>query len=209
VAIWVKICGVTRVEDALLAVSLGANAVGVNLIESSKRGVDLDTARAIVAAIGARAVVVGVVADLEIEQMQRLRQAAGFGKLQLHGQEPTQVLQALLPDAYKAIRVARAADVQAADRYGGEPILVDAKVEGQLGGTGTSFDWSLVQSLARRRHLLLAGGLTPDNVADAITQVQPWGVDVASGVEDPAFPRRKDPSRLERFLEQARKAAKS
>jgi phosphoribosylanthranilate isomerase len=127
--------------------------------------------------------------------------------LQLHGDEPEWVLEALLPDAYKAIRIGCAQDLELAGRYGGERILVDAKVPGQLGGTGASFDWSLVSPLSAVRPLVLAGGLTHENVRAAISQVRPAGVDVATGVERPGEPRRKDLEKLARFVEAARQAA--
>jgi phosphoribosylanthranilate isomerase len=200
--IHVKICGVTSAEDALLAVDAGASAVGVNLIPSSKRSVTIDEARAIAKAVGTSALVVGVVANLPLETMKRLQ--AELGCLQLHGDEPPEILAPLLPHAYKALRVAGAHDVAEAARYGGEHLLVDAKVEGALGGTGKTFDWPLVVDLARTRKLTLAGGLTPDNVAEAVRVVRPYCVDVASGVE--LSPRKKDPERVRAFIAAARGA---
>jgi phosphoribosylanthranilate isomerase len=98
-------------------------------------------------------------------------------------------------------------DIVAASTFPGHPLLVDAKVEGQLGGTGRCIDWPLVVPLARSRALLLAGGLTPENVADAVRLVQPWGVDTASGVDSASDPRRKDAERMRRFVQAARGAA--
>ncbi|HKO90514.1 MAG TPA: hypothetical protein VJU61_05145, partial [Polyangiaceae bacterium] len=100
-----------------------------------------------------------------------------------------------------------AQDVALAQAFPGQPLLVDAKVEGQLGGTGRCIDWPLVVPLARSRELILAGGLTPENVADAVRQVQPWGVDTASGVEVSNDPRRKDAALMRRFVAAARAAA--
>ncbi len=203
-AVRVKICGVTCVEDALHAVAAGADALGVNLVAASPRVVGADVARAIVEAVGGRAKLVGVVADRPLDELVELRRALGLDALQLCGSEPPELLQALLPGAYKALRVADAADVAGAEAYGGDLLLVDAKLAGQLGGTGQSFDWRLVVELAARRPLVLAGGLGPHNVAEAIRTVRPAWVDVASGVEGALGPRRKDAARVRQFIEAAR-----
>ncbi len=200
----VKICGITSAADALLAASLGADAIGVNLVPSSKRCVDEDTARAIVAAVGKKVTVVGIVADLPLEALRALRDRLGLQELQLHGDEPPDVLAGLLPRAYKAIRIGTAEDAEAAADVAGDVLLVDAKVEGHLGGTGATFDWRLVRGLCSARRVILAGGLTPANVAEAIAIAAPYGVDVASGVEVDGDPRRKDERKLRAFLEGAR-----
>jgi len=197
----VKVCGVTSVADAVACVDLGASAIGLNFVPASPRALDVATARAISDAIGARALVVGVVADLGEGDLARLRDEAALGCLQLHGDEAPEALLPFLPHAYKAIRVATEADVAAADRYPGEHVLVDARVEGRLGGTGHRVEPSLVAALARRRKLTLAGGLRPDNVAEAIAMVRPFAVDVASGVERPGDPRRKDLGAVRAFVE--------
>jgi phosphoribosylanthranilate isomerase len=200
----VKICGVTSIEDAVMAVDLGA--VGVNLIPTSLRVVDVSTARGIARAVGGRALVVGVVADLDVDAMRALRDAAELGCLQLHGGEAPDVLAPLLPHAYKALRIGSAADVAVADAYPGDHLLVDAKVPGALGGTGTTFDWALVVALAARRKLTLAGGLTPANVIAAVRATRPYCVDVASGVEREGKPRAKDAERVRAFIANARDA---
>ncbi len=202
----VKICGVTTVRDALACVEAGASAIGVNLVVGSPRRVDEARAIEIVRAVSTRALVVGVVADLRADAMLALRQRVGFGCLQLHGNEAPEALESLLPHAYKALRIATASDIAAADRYGGEYIMVDAKVQGRLGGTGSTFDWALAAPLARKRKVLLAGGLNPDNVADAVRAVRPHSVDVASGVERPGAPGQKDERRMRDFIARAREA---
>jgi phosphoribosylanthranilate isomerase len=196
----VKVCGVTSMRDAVACADAGASSIGVNLVRGSPRLVSEATARAIVRAIGDRALVVAVVADRSAADMQALKDRTGVGCLQLHGDEPPEALEPLLPHAYKAIRIGTVEDVAEADRYAGEYLLVDAKVPGRLGGTGTAFDWSLVRGLARRRKILLAGGLTPENVAAAIRAVRPHSVDVASGVEKRGKPREKDIRRVRAFL---------
>jgi phosphoribosylanthranilate isomerase len=204
--LFVKICGVTTVADALGAAEAGADAVGLNLIPSSRRCVTLETASAIARAVGGRAKRIGVVADLGPEQLVRLGEQCDVDLWQLTGQESPEDVRACLPRAFKAARIGGAEDVVRAASYPGEVILVDAKVEGELGGTGRRFDWALVRGLARERRLILAGGLTPENVSEAVTEVRPWGVDVASGVELPGDPRRKDAELMRRFVAAARAA---
>jgi phosphoribosylanthranilate isomerase len=204
-SLWVKICGVTTVEDALLAVDAGADAVGVNVVPASKRCVDVAVAAAIRDAVGQKAETVLVVADRSPAELLALRQVTGIDWLQLHGAEPPESLEALLPAAYKVVHVARAEDAAGAARYAGERVLCDTKVTGLLGGSGQRFDWSLVRELAKARQLIVAGGLRPDNVADAVRAVAPFGVDTASGVEG-ADPRRKDPDKVRAFVREARRA---
>jgi len=134
--------------------------------------------------------------------MRALRDRLELGCLQLHGDEPPEALAPLLPHAYKAIRVAAADDVARADAYGGEHVMLD----GAAPGTGRSFDWSLAAPLARRRKVTLAGGIRPENVAEAICVVSPYCVDAASGVEVPGDPRRKDAERVRALVRAASRA---
>jgi phosphoribosylanthranilate isomerase len=195
----IKICGITSVEDADLCLGIGASAVGLNLVPSSPRVVDVPTARKIAEHVGDRALVVLVVADLDFGRLRELRERTGAGCLQLHGDEAPGDLEALLPHAYKAVRIGTQEDVARALSYPGEHLLADAKVEGKLGGTGKLVDWDLVEGLARKRKLTLAGGLNPENVARAVARVRPYCVDVASGVETPHSARKKDPDKLVAF----------
>ena len=198
----VKICGVTTVSDALSCAELGASAIGLNFVPASPRRVTVERAREIARAVrSSKVLVVGVVADLDVEAMRALVRDAELGCLQLHGSEAPEVLAPLLPHAYKAVRIAAAADVELARGFGGDYLLADAKVAGALGGTGETFDWSLVRDLAQERRLTLAGGLTPENVAQAIREVEPWCVDVASGVEHE--PGIKDREAVRRFIAEA------
>lgn len=200
----VKICGVTCVEDALVAVEAGASSLGLNFVPTSPRCVSSEVGRAIVDAVGDRALVVAVVADWTLEQILALRREVGFGCVQLHGDEPAALVEALLPHAYKAVRVADAHDVAVAASVPGDYVLVDAKVEGLLGGSGVRVPPALVAGLAKVKRLTLAGGLTPDNVASAVRAVRPFAVDVASGVERDGVPRRKDHDRVVAFVTAAR-----
>jgi phosphoribosylanthranilate isomerase len=198
----VKICGVTSVAQAEACAALGVDAIGVNLVPSSVRRTDEATARAIADAVGKATLVVVVVADLAVEAMRGVVARTGVGCLQLSGDEDAAAVTAMLPHAYKAVRVAVPEDVAIAAAMPGDYVLVDAKAGAALGGTGKTFDWGLVVELAKARRLVLAGGLTPENVAEAVARVRPWCVDVASGVE--SAPGVKDMGRVKAFVEAAR-----
>jgi phosphoribosylanthranilate isomerase len=205
-SIHVKICGVTTVADAEMCVAAGASSIGLNFVPGSPRKIDEARAIQIVRTLSSvKVLVVGVVADLTVDQMLALRSRLGLGCLQLHGSESPEQLDQLLPHAYKAVRVGAARDVTHARTFGGNYILVDAFVPGTLGGTGTTVDFSLVAPLAVERKLSLAGGLRPDNVASAIHAVRPFCVDVASGVE--SAPGVKDALKVRDFMAAARDAA--
>ena len=206
-ALWIKICGITNESDALHAIASGADAIGLNFVESSKRRIDVATGAAIKKAVGERVEVVAVVADRTAAELLHLRERTGIEWLQLHGNEDSEVLRAVLPSAYKAVRIATASDVSDARSVAGDRLLVDAKVSGELGGTGQAFEWTLVRELAVLRPIIVAGGLTPDNVAEAVRVIGPFGVDVASGVET-SDPRKKDPDRVLAFVRAARRAEK-
>jgi phosphoribosylanthranilate isomerase len=205
---YIKICGITSVEDALMATAAGADALGLNFVLSSKRVIDRATAAHISDAVGNQVELVAVVADRSAHELEDLRAATGIRWLQLHGSEAADELELLLPEAYKAVPIASEADARRAADFGGDRLLVDAKsgVPGQLGGTGHRFDWSLVTQLAARRDLIVAGGLDPSNVAEAVRTLRPFGVDVASGVELPGNARQKDAARVRAFIAAVRGA---
>lgn len=201
---WIKICGVTSVDDAEHVVRSGANAIGLNFVLGSKRRVTFEQALPIVEAVKGRIELVAVVADPTDLETKELRDVLGIQWLQLHGEEPAARLTRLLPQAFKAVAIEDAADARRAASFPGERLLVDTKVSGGSGGTGKVFDWQLVTELARTRQLILAGGLTPKNVAAAVRVLQPWGVDVASGVE--FVPGVKDPELVTAFVLAVRSA---
>lgn len=202
-----KICGVRTPAEAAACVRLGASSIGVNFVPASPRCIDAATAAAIADAAhveNPKCVVVGVVADVSGAAMRALLADAKLDCLQLHGDEPPEALRPFLPHAYKAVRIATPEDAARAATYPGDYLLVDAKVEGVLGGSGATFDWDLVRELAKTRKLTLAGGLRPENVADAIAAVRPYCVDVASGVE--SAPGVKDLAKVRAFVDAARRA---
>ena len=203
--VWVKICGVTSVADAELCRDAGADAIGLNFVPASPRCIDAKLARQIRDRLQGSVEVVAVVADLPEPELRQLKLEVEPDFLQLHGNEPSELLERFLPGAYKVVHVQNALDVERANRFAGNRVLLDAKVAGKLGGSGIAFDYSLTTELARKRRVILAGGLTPETVASAVAQVKPFGVDVASGVEDAGQPRRKAADKVRAFV----KAAKS
>jgi len=204
---FVKICGITSVEDALLAIAAGADALGLNFVPSSKRVVDIATAAHIAASVGDLVELVAVVADRSADELEGLREATGIRWLQLHGAETPVDLEAVQPEAFKAVAIGDSSDIARAATYGGERLLLDAKSpKGELGGTGMRFDWSLAKPLVESRQVILAGGLYPDNVSEAIRTLKPFGVDVASGVELAQNPRKKHEGLLRSFVYAVRSA---
>ena len=200
---WIKICGLTSAEDAALALALGADAIGINFVPTSRRFVHPDEVERVLEPVRGKLEIVGVVADLALPELLSLQDRFGLDWLQLHGNEPPELLQAL-PRALKAVGIADESDVDRARSFPGRRLLVDRKAPGELGGTGLAFKWSLVRELSGERELVLAGGLHPDNVEHAISAISPFGVDVASGVERQGSPRSKDPERLATFITRAR-----
>ncbi|MCB2227614.1 MAG: phosphoribosylanthranilate isomerase [Desulfarculaceae bacterium] len=177
----VKVCGITNLPDALAACAAGASALGFVLAHSSRQ-VAPDQARAIIAALPPLVATVGVFVDAPPREVAELRAYCGLDWVQLHGEESEAEAASLGPRVIKALKVGpgREPDPVA---YPGCHLLLDTHDPSQAGGTGQAFDWSLAKPVAARRPIILAGGLNPDNVASAIAQVQPFAVDVSSGVE--------------------------
>ncbi|NMB88732.1 MAG: phosphoribosylanthranilate isomerase [Chloroflexi bacterium] len=207
----VKICGITCLEDALAAINAGAGLLGFNFYPPSPRCISLQDCRRILQAVaGCGVTMVGVFVNTSPQAVSRILDDCGLDLAQLSGDEPPEDLAALGGRAFKALRPRQASDLQAGlERYPqhtGEPAyLLDAGLPGAYGGTGKMADWGLAAGLAERFPLLLAGGLNAANVAAAVRQVRPWGVDVASGVE--WAPGRKDPDQVRDFIRQAQVAA--
>jgi indole-3-glycerol phosphate synthase/phosphoribosylanthranilate isomerase len=203
----VKVCGITRIEDALMAARAGADAIGLVFWPGSVRAVDPVTARRITRALPPFVLRVGVFVDASRETIEECVTACGLDLVQLHGDEPPELPASLSRRALKALRVGPDFDASQVDPWLGRVagVVLDTRAEGSPGGTGRSFDWSLVAGLRDKvPFLMLAGGLTPENVAQAVAAVHPDAVDVSSGVE--ASPGRKDPARVRRFIEAARAA---
>jgi phosphoribosylanthranilate isomerase len=191
----VKVCGVRTAEDAQMCADAGVDTIGLNFWPGTPRCVDIPTALSIVSVLPASVQVVAVFVDQPLEFIARVRAETGIAWAQLHGEEPPEAVAALLPCAYKAIGVSDTSPLVETRRYPGQHILLDARVPGAMpGGTGTTFDWALATQVATERALTLAGGLTPDNVAECIRRVRPYRVDVASGVE--SAPGVKDASKV-------------
>jgi len=198
----IKVCGVTSLAAAQACVDTGIDWIGLNFWPGTPRRCDLNVAEQIVSRCGSDARVVGVFVDASHDEIQMVRERTGIDWVQLHGHETPEELEALLPHAYKAVRVGDPRAVDRARQYKGDFILLDTYVRGKVGGTGTAFDWSLADAIASERRLILAGGLTPENIADAIRAVRPFGVDVASGVE--SAPGIKSRALIEAFMRAAR-----
>ena len=205
----VKICGITRLEDAEAAVSAGAWAIGLNHSPESARLVDPDAAEEIGQAMKRRCEVAGVFVNQTLDEIAAAVERAELTLVQLHGDEgPTfcmEVARRTGTKVIKAFRVRSPADVTASRAYKVGFHLFDANVRGRYGGTGESFDWDLVAGRSGGVPAIVAGGLTPDNVGEAIAVANPWGVDVAGGVETEG-PGIKDHNLIESFMAAANRA---
>lgn len=198
----VKICGIQHVEDALAAIDAGADLLGLNFVPGSPRLVDIRTAAAICDAVGgSRVERVAVFRDATWDEIERVLRATEFERIQFHGEETEDEVEAVDLPVIKAIP---GADVEAAETYPGTILLLDHPSEG--GGKGKEWDWSEASALIELGHdVILAGGLDPDNVARALEEVGdvlPWGVDVATGVEAEGY--RKDAAKMKAFVQAVR-----
>jgi phosphoribosylanthranilate isomerase len=198
----VKICGITRHEDAELAASLGAWAIGFNFWPGSKRRCDAAVAAGIARALRRKIEPAGVFVNPTLDEVVRLVEGVGLTHVQLHGDEGpafcTAVAQRTGARVIKALRIDSGAAIQDAQRFHTDFHLLDAAAGSAYGGTGRTWDWALAAQRHSQVPVILSGGLTPDNVADGIAAVRPWGVDVASGVE--SAPGIKDPAKVEAFI---------
>lgn len=202
----VKICGITRLEDALAAAAAGADALGFNLWPGSRRCVSAEAAREMVARLPPFVTPVGLFVNQHPAEVARLAAAARVAAIQLHGDEPPEACRGHLLPVVKAFRVGSAEDLLPIPGYaraGIAAVLLDGRGEG-YGGTGRGFDWSLAGQVPAGLPLVLAGGLDAERVAEAVRAVRPWAVDVASGVE--SSPGVKDPDKLARFVRAAKEA---
>lgn len=199
---FVKICGTTTEEDALLAVAMGADAIGF-IFAPSPRQVAVPVVRDIVRRLPPEVVTVGVFRNQAPEQVVKIVNGIGLRAAQLHGREPAEGVRFVVERVPMVIKAFVAGDpaIAKAKEFGAQVLMIDAPSP----GSGQVFDWRLADGVPAGSRVLMAGGLTPDNVADAIGQVKPWGVDVVTGVE--AEPGHKDPVKLRAFVAAARAAA--
>jgi phosphoribosylanthranilate isomerase len=216
---WVKICGMTNLEDALTAVEAGADAVGFVFYEKSPRNISVEAAREIVEKLPESVEKVGVCLS---EQIREIVLAAGLSAVQLHGRKSMEsVWREDLRPAAECVGASKLIPMVYGDALkDGEflisqhvrdqifAILLDSRSDGTAGGTGTTFDWGAVREMVQAMSLvvpvIVAGGLTPANVPEAMQLFQPWGLDVASGVE--AKPGKKDPEKVRAFVKAVREA---
>ena len=195
----IKICGITRLEDARFAVECGANALGFVFWPGSPRSIDAAHAQWIAASLPPFVTPVGVFVNQSSDFVNGVAAAVGLGVVQLHGDESPDFAASLNRPVLKALTLS------AIDRWPSETmVLLDAHDPVRRGGTGRTIDWTRAASVAARRPIVLAGGLNPDNVADAIERVRPFGIDVSSGVE--AAPGVKDHGRLKQLFDAIREA---
>ena len=200
----VKICGITNLSDALCAADLGAHALGF-VFAPSPRQISADEAAAIIRRLPPFLATVALFVDEKPDHIRESMQITGCRYLQLHGSEPPELVAELTGfPVIKAFRLRHSQDLEELARYpDAAAFLLDSYLEGVAGGTGQSFDWSLaVQARRFSKPIILAGGLNPENVAQAIRAARPDAVDVSSGVE--AAPGKKDPEKMKRFLEAIR-----
>jgi phosphoribosylanthranilate isomerase len=198
----VKICGITNLEDALVAAEAGADALGFIFYPRSPRFITADAAAGIVAGLPPFLATVGVFVDEDRETVIRIREEVGLHALQLHGNESPEMVRSLPGPVIKGFRVGEEFEEERIDKYACSAILLDAHVKGVPGGTGKVFDWEVARRCAERWRVILAGGLTPENVAKAVEKVRPYAVDVAGGVE--IRPGKKDPDLVRRFISEAK-----
>jgi phosphoribosylanthranilate isomerase len=201
----IKICGITNLDDARLCAEAGADALGFIFVERTPRYIDPDAAARIIAALPPLVTPVGVFWDHPAGHVKAVAEQCGLGALQFHGDEPDEDLRDYRLPVIKSIKVTGAADLDRMAGYRVAAFLLDSPARWSEGEARPVIPWDAAAEMARRYPVLLAGGLTPENVAQAVSHVRPYGLDVLSGVE--ARPGRKDPARVERFIAQARAAA--
>lgn len=198
----IKICGITNIEDATLAAGLGADALGFIFYRGSKRYIDPDDARKIISALPPFLTKVGVFVNQELEEIRDIQENTGINAVQLHGDETPEFCSSVSSTVIKAIRVKDSSDLENLAQYPVQAILLDTYSDSEYGGTGQSFDWGILDNNSIPEKIILSGGLNPDNVLEAVRMVNPYAVDVNSGVE--AEPGKKDREKVRKFIEAIR-----
>jgi phosphoribosylanthranilate isomerase len=208
--LWIKICGITNVTDAQDAVANGADALGLNFCSGSKRYVDIESVRDWIGELPRTICKIAILVDPTFDEAVRVSELPFIDALQLHGRESVELCRTLAERGIrftKALPVANASSLLDLPSFFTDTLVLDAMTEGVFGGGGRTFPWELARrfvDLHPDLRVILAGGLTPENVAQAISEVRPFGVDVTSGVE--SLPGRKDRGRLRAFIQAARTA---
>ena len=203
--LFVKICGITNYEDARVAVEAGADAIGFIFVAETPRFIEAEIATAIAAEVPERVKRVGVFVDTLVEEMNRLAREVPLDLVQLHSDMPAESARRIAVPFIKVVRVRGEIDVDRLRSYKATAYLFDTYLEGAHGGTGRTFDWDLALPVVEAGlPVVLSGGLTPDNVSEAVRRVRPYGVDVSSGVE--ARPGIKDHDKVRAFVTNARQA---
>ncbi len=200
----VKICGITNIEDARHATSCGADALGFVFYPGSPRFVDPDTARGIIADLPPLLTAVGLFVNEDPARIHEMVEFCGLSTVQLHGDEEPDQCNYPPCRVIKALRLQGAMESDLFAAYQVSALLLDAYVSDQFGGTGQRCDWSQAAEIAAQHRVILAGGLNPENVAEAVRHVHPYGVDVSSGVE--YKPGQKDPEKVAKFISMAKEA---
>jgi phosphoribosylanthranilate isomerase len=198
----VKICGITNAEDAALSVVAGADALGFIFVERTPRYIAPATAREIIATLPPFVTAVGIFWDHAPGHIKAVAEECGLGALQFHGRETPELVAGYRLPTIKTIKVSALDDLRDMDRYQVSAFLLDSPARWSEGEARATIPWALVRQAAAQRRVILSGGLTPDNVAEAVGMCRPFAVDVVSGVE--ARPGRKDPDKVRRFVEAAR-----
>lgn len=203
---WIKICGITNIEDGLKASSLGVNALGFVFAHSPRR-VNPEMAERITLALPPSISTVGVFVNEDPDEVLRVARYCRLNALQFHGDESPEYCQKFFCSVFKTIRIKEFDSLNDMERYSDATLLLDTYSPFKAGGTGIPFPWEIALKAKERRNFILSGGLNPGNIGEAIKKIRPWGVDVSSGVE--TIPGEKDQLKMMDFVREVRKADES
>ncbi|MBU0533760.1 MAG: phosphoribosylanthranilate isomerase [Candidatus Omnitrophica bacterium] len=197
----IKICGITNLEDALFAASLGVDALGFVFAKSKRRITAVDASQ-IIDELPQSVLKIGVFVNEEEQRVREILQVCRLNMIQFHGDESPEYILKFREEVIKSFRIENENSLKDIPKYKAIAYLLDTYSKESYGGTGETFNWDLAVKAKKFGPIILAGGLTPDNVVEAIKKVQPYGVDVSSGVE--SYPGKKDPQKLEEFVKRVR-----